>query len=173
MAIDGKGVAFTTAGFVVLWSGVKGQTLKGTLTSFLKGQNPAAASESAPTVGVDTSTTPAASTDTSGTAPDVTGGAYSSAQLEQLWKSCGGNPDTASVAACIAMHESSGNPDAESSNPDGGTNVGLWQLDTRGVGSGYTVAELMNATTNCHVTIMGSANGTNWSEWATAADCGA
>jgi hypothetical protein len=170
MAVDGKGAAFTTAGFIVLWSGIKGTTLKTTLTDLLKGQNPKAVAEGAPTVGVGSGS----ATATAATAPAVAaGGSYDTAQLEQLWTSSGGDASKASVAACIAMHESSGNADAESSNPDGGTNVGLWQLDTKGKGAGYTVAQLMDPTTNCHVAIMGSANGTDWSAWATAGDCGA
>jgi hypothetical protein len=70
------------------------------------------------------------------------------------------------------MHESSGNPQATSSNPDGGTNVGLWQLDTKGKGAGYSVLALQNAMNNARITVLASANGTNWSAWSTAGDCG-
>jgi len=87
--------------------------------------------------------------------------------LMNLWTSSGGNPATANVAAAIAQAESSGRVTVTSSNPDGGTNVGLWQLDTKGKGSGYTVAQLQDPTTNARVAIMGSANGTNWSAWET------
>jgi len=44
--------------------------------------------------------------------------------------------------------------------------VGLWQLDTKGVGSGYTVAQLQDPATNARITIMHTANGTVWTEWA-------
>ena len=37
------------------------------------------------------------------------------------------------IAVAVAMAESTNNPDATSSNPDGGTNVGLWQIDTKNV----------------------------------------
>jgi hypothetical protein len=173
---SGKGtginVAFIVGGFVITWSGIKNQTLKSTLTSLLKGQNPAASPESAPVAGIGTGSGPD-STGTTGTgsAPSVSG-SYSAAQLEQLWTSSGGSSSKASVAACIAMHESSGDPKATSSNPDGGTNVGLWQLDTRGVGAGFSVAQLQNPQTNAQLAIMGSANGTNWADWSTAPDCG-
>ncbi len=54
-----------------------------------------------------------------------------------------------------------------SSNPDGGTNVGLWQLGTEGVGAGYSVSELQNALTNARITVRATRNGTDWSQWAT------
>lgn len=99
----------------------------------------------------------------------ITATLYDHAHLESLWTSNGGSPGTANLAAAIAQAESSGVPTATSSNPDGGTNVGLWQLDTRGVGAGYTVAQLQDAGTNARITVMGSANGTNWGPWATYA----
>lgn len=93
-------------------------------------------------------------------------GSYDTAGLEKLWKDNGGPADTAAFAAQVAMAESSGNPKATSRNPDGGTNVGLWQLDTPGgVGAGYSVAELQDPNLNCQVTIMATNGGTNWSEW--------
>lgn len=103
-----------------------------------------------------------------GAAPSVSG-SYDHAQLEALWKSAGGDPATANKAAAVAQAESGGQPAVTSGNPDGGTNVGLWQLDTPGgKGAGHTVAQLQNPTTNAQVAIMGSANGTDWSAWATA-----
>jgi hypothetical protein len=84
-----------------------------------------------------------------------------------LWRQAGGSAAAANNAACHAMQESSGDPKVTSGNPDGGTNVGLWQLDTRGVGAGYTVAQLQNPMTNAHITVMATRNGTNWSQWAT------
>jgi hypothetical protein len=88
-------------------------------------------------------------------------------QLEQLWVSNGGSNLVAPVAAAIAMAESSGRTDAESANPDGGTNVGPWQIDTRGVGNGYSVGQLLDPNTNARLAIRGSDNGANWSPWAT------
>ena len=40
MAVSGIGVAYSLAGFTLLWSGVKNTTLQATLTAFLKGQAP-------------------------------------------------------------------------------------------------------------------------------------
>jgi hypothetical protein len=100
-----------------------------------------------------------------GNAPAVHG-AYTLAELEALWTSQGGAAATAAVAANVAMAESSGNPGASSGNPDGGQNIGLWQLDTRGVGAGYTAAQLADPATNARITVLATANGTNWSRWA-------
>lgn len=88
-------------------------------------------------------------------------------QIMSLWAGNGGSPAIADTAAAIALAESSGRPDALSSNPDGGTNVGLWQLDTRGVGAGYSIEQLRDPATNARVTVMGSLNGANWSPWQT------
>ena len=93
-------------------------------------------------------------------------GNYDVPALESLWTSQGGSPATAFEAANIAMAESSGRPAVTSGNPDGGTNVGLWQLDTKGVGSGYTVEQLQDPATNARITIMHTANGTVWTQWA-------
>lgn len=111
-------------------------------------------------------------------AQDVTGGAsttnpgstpagvFSSADMVSFWAACGGDPARAQFAAGVMMAESSGNPKITSSNPDGGTNVGLFQLDTRGVGAGHTVAELQDPTKNTQITIMATRNGTDWVDWA-------
>jgi len=104
---------------------------------------------------------------TAGAAPSVSG-AYTIPELEALWTSQGGSSNTAFEAANIAMAESSGRPAVTSANPDGGTNVGLWQLDTKGVGSGYTIAELQDPATNARITVMHTANGTTWTQWANA-----
>ena len=88
-------------------------------------------------------------------------------QIRSLWTGNGGAAGTAAVAAAIALAESSGRTQVTSPNPDGGTNVGLWQLDTKGMGAGHTVAQLQDPATNARVTIMKSANGTNWGPWET------
>lgn len=157
--ISGTYVAVTAVGAVLVWSGWKGATLAATFKSLLAGNLNAPVTESAPA-------SSASAASVSGAAPAVAG-AYSAAQLEALWTSQGGDASTAFEAAQVALSESSGDPDATSPNPDGGTNVGLWQLDTPGGGgAGYTVAELQNAETNCKVTIMRSNNGSDWSIWA-------
>lgn len=95
-------------------------------------------------------------------------GLYSTTDLEALWTSQGGSGQTAFAAAMVAQAESSGRADITSANPDGGINVGLWQLDTKGVGAGYTVAQLQDPATNARVTIMHTANGTSWAQWSDA-----
>lgn len=94
------------------------------------------------------------------------GGIFSSADMVKFWAQNGGDPARAEYAAGVMMAESGGRPDVTSSNPDGGTNVGLFQLDTKGVGAGHTVAELQNAATNTRITIMATRNGTDWADWA-------
>jgi hypothetical protein len=94
-------------------------------------------------------------------------GLYGMSSLEALWEQAGGSLSTAVNAACHGMQESSGNRDASSPNPDGGVNYGLWQLDTRGVGAGYTPAQLQDPLTNARITVMATRNGTDWSRWAT------
>ena len=92
---------------------------------------------------------------------------YTYAQLQGLWIANGGNRAVAPLAAAIALAESSGQSAVTSANPDGGVNVGLWQLDTKGKGAGHTVAQLQDPATNAAVAVAGSKNGTDWSAWAT------
>jgi hypothetical protein len=89
------------------------------------------------------------------------------AQLEALWIKEGGPASTAPVAAAVAMAESSGRTAVTSSNPDGGTNVGPWQLDTSGKGAGYTVAQLQDPATNARITVQATNGGRDWSAWET------
>lgn len=91
-------------------------------------------------------------------------------ELYALARSVGLSPANAVTAAAIAEAESSGRTWVTSANPDGGTNVGPWQLDTPGGGgAGYTVAELQNPYTNAQAMAKASDGGTNWSTWATYA----
>ena len=93
---------------------------------------------------------------------------FTYAQLEGLWIKAGGSKAAAPVAAAVAEAESSGRSNALSSNPDGGTNVGLWQLDTPGgKGGGYSVSQLEDPATNAAVAVKGSSNGRDWSAWET------
>jgi hypothetical protein len=93
---------------------------------------------------------------------------FTYAQLMGLWVNNGGSAAKAPVAAAIAEAESSGNSDATSANPDGGTNVGLWQLDTPGgKGAGFSVAQLKDPATNAKVAVKGSSNGADFSAWST------
>jgi len=98
-------------------------------------------------------------------ATPAAGGKYTLTDLQTLWTGTGGSSTTALAAANVAIAESAGDPSVTSPNPDGGTNVGLWQLDTKGVGAGFSVAQLQDPSTNALLTIMHTANGSNWSQW--------
>lgn len=130
---------------------------KATLAADLAGAGSGGASAGAAGPGAGQTTGPGA------------GGTYTHSQLMTLWTTNGGDPRRADVAAAVAEAESSGRAGVTSANPDGGTNVGLWQLDTRGKGAGHTVAQLQDPGTNARLAVFGSANGTNWSAWATYA----
>ena len=90
-------------------------------------------------------------------------GIYSYGELESLWRSAGGASWAANTAACIAEHESGGNPGAISPTDD----FGLWQIN----GSHGAMASL-NPGVNVHSAIIISNDGTNWGPWTTAPDCG-
>lgn len=87
-------------------------------------------------------------------------GIYSYSALEALWESAGGSAGTAAHAACIAEHESGGNPGAISPTDD----WGLWQIHA----GGYP---MLNPYANAVRAVAMSSNGTNWSAWTTAGFC--
>jgi len=148
-------------GVVMLWSGIKGYSISEVLRNVVSGKSPTSGiGQSSPIGGLSMA-------DPTGGAVVSSGGiSYSgSSQLQQLWTSNGGPANTAAFAAKVAMAESGGNAKSTSGNPDGGTNVGIWQLDTKGVGAGYTVAQLQDPNTNAKITIAATKGGTDWSEW--------
>ncbi|MGH3121724.1 MAG: hypothetical protein ACRDPY_33630 [Streptosporangiaceae bacterium] len=162
--LDGLALGAIAAGSLFTYAGIKGYSVPHAIQALVKGQKPSAGGQANPitsttaflgTPGVQSSALPSA-------------GTYTHAQLVTLWQQAGGSAGTADNAACHAIQESGGNPQATSPNPDGGTNAGLWQLDTPGgVGAGYSVTELQNAMNNARITVMATRNGTDWSEWAT------
>lgn len=157
--IDGVALGAIGAGALFIYAGIRGVSVLKALQTIVRGQAPPAASSPGPGS--------SAAGPGSALPADGTGGNYSSSQLAALWVANGGAQDQAANAACHAIQESGGNPRVTSANPDGGINVGLWQLDTRGVGAGYSVAELQNPATNARLTVLGTRNGTDWSNWAT------
>ena len=162
--LDGVSLGIGAAGALLMYAGIKGDSIPALLQAFIQGKSPA----SVPATVTDTTAgLPAGSqAPSSSIASSPSSGYYSASQLQQLWISNGGPSDTAAFAAQVAQAESSGDPKATSPNPDGGTNVGLWQLDTEGVGAGYSVSELENAGLNASVTILATGGGRNWQEWA-------
>lgn len=167
--ISGIGLAAILAGSVFLYAGIKGKSVTGSIQAVIQGKPPGSAA-SANLIGTPAEPGGAATT-TIPPGPELpggtVGGVFTHAQLMSLWTSNGGDPGAANNAACHAIQESSGEPAVTSGNPDGGTNVGLWQLDTKGKGAGYTIAQLQDPTTNVRVTIMATGNGRDWSAWAT------
>jgi hypothetical protein len=158
------GLFLAGGGALLIWSAIKGKKWSAALKEVIAGQSPAEAAAN-PITG-----TTAPVLDAGGTgAPPVlpAGGLYGTAQLRSLWMLAGGSAGSSANAACHAMQESSGDPGVTSTNPDGGTNVGLWQLDTKGVGAGYTVQQLKNPVTNAKITVRATDDGANWSDWAT------
>jgi hypothetical protein len=85
---------------------------------------------------------------------------YSFGALEHIWTAVGGSGKTASHAACIAEHESGGNPNAISPTND----WGLWQIHNGG-------PRMLNPAANAAAAVRMSHNGTNWSAWTTARLC--
>lgn len=175
MAVRGKVIPFFVLGSGVLfaWSALSGKSWSGALKNLIKGQSPASAGTTQSIAATPLNAVAGYGYGIgSGSAAPTVKGIFTNSELQALWVAAGGNSGKAAIAACIASHESSGNPFAESPNPDGGINVGLWQLDTKGVGSGLTVGQLKVPIINARRAVQGSANGTNWSHWSTAASCG-
>lgn len=154
------------AGSVFAYAGFKGKNLGAAFQALVTGKSPTTAASANPITAVlptGTQAIPPGPELPGGTV----GGVYDHAGLMKLWVQAGGNPAAANNAACHGMQESSGEPAVTSPNPDGGTNVGLWQLDTKGKGAGFTIAQLQNPMTNARITVMQTRNGTDWSAWAT------
>jgi len=158
--INGPGLAAVAVGSILLYGGIKGFSILKAFQNIVQGKQPtegqsvALLTNAADISGGINSSVPIA-------------GMYNHSSLMQLWTSEGGPSATANNAACHAMQESGGNPKITSSNPDGGTNVGLWQLDTRGVGAGHSISALQDPRTNARITVKATNGGRNWSQWAT------
>lgn len=75
-----------------------------------------------------------------------------------------GHPTPREWAIAIALAESSGRVGATSPNPDGGTNYGLWQIDSKSHPQ-YTTAELLTAGGNMRAAAAISNNGHDWGPW--------
>jgi LysM repeat protein len=92
-------------------------------------------------------------------APARQGGIFSYAALEQLWVAEGGNPADEAFAACIAEHESGGNPGAISPTSD----YGLWQE--------HNDPAALDPVVSVKTAVQMSSDGTDWSAWTTEPDC--
>lgn len=161
--MNGKAAISIAVGSLFIYSGLRRNSILAAMRNLIKGQGPGY-KQASTTLGSDSATTTAVET-TAAAGP--VRGLYDHASLMTLWTDNGGPSATANNAACHGIQESSGNPAVTSSNPDGGTNVGLWQLDTKGVGAGHPIAWLQDPNNNCRLTIQATNGGQNWSEWAT------
>jgi hypothetical protein len=166
MSVDAAGIGAVAFGSVLLYSGLKGISVTAALQAIVKGESPSTLPDTMPITSTDPTSTSGAAAGSGTTGATASSAAYDSANsLQQLWTANNGPADTAAFAAAVAMAESGGSATVTSANPDGGTNVGIFQLDTNGVGSGYTVAELQNAALNTQITVMTTNGGTDWTEW--------
>lgn len=164
---SGFALAAILGGVVFLYAGIRGVSVLKSLQAVIQGKSPSTVAQSQPITATDTAlvTSSDTSSNSGGTVPAGSASYDSSNALQKLWTSNGGPQNTAAFAAKVAMAESGGSATVTSSNPDGGTNVGIWQLDTKGVGAGHTVAELQNANLNAQITIAATGGGVNWREW--------
>lgn len=166
--VNGFTVGYTAVGVVLVFSGFKGWSISDTFQYLISGKQPPNSAVQTIGSGETLSTAPAVNSAEPAAAAEAAAGSasYTGTGLQALWTANGGAEDTAAMAAAVAEYESGGNADATSPNPDGGTNVGIFQLDTNGVGSGYTVLQLENPNLNTQITIMATKNGTDWTEWS-------
>lgn len=163
---NGPAMAMMAVGGIFLYAAVKGYSVLTTVQSIIQGKSPVNQSKTTP-IGTPTAVANSVAGGTVGSSGNPSAGQWTHSGLMTLWQSAGGSASTANNAACHAIQESGGDASITSPNPDGGTNVGLWQLDTKGVGAGFTVSQLQNPQTNAMIAVRGSKNGTDWSEWAT------
>lgn len=91
------------------------------------------------------------------------GGTYDKAELMSLWRSVGGAPGSANIAAAIALAESSGNPNSE--NSIGAT--GLWQILRSAHPDWDRGGNLKDPVWNAKAAVGISSNGRNWTPWTT------
>jgi hypothetical protein len=158
--IDGIALAAIGAGSLFLYSGIRGKSISSEIQGLIRGKALSAAAAANPI------TSPSAAGAAGSAAPAK--GSYSHDGLMKLWQQAGGSAAAANNAACHAVQESGGNPGATSGNPDGGTNVGLWQLDTPGgKGAGYTIEQLKQPALNARITVQATGGGQDWSAWST------
>jgi len=168
--LSGIGLGAVAIGGILIYGGLKGYSPLKALQNIIQGK-PGSLNQS------ESALTQGGINSSAGIGSSVAGiGGHgrllSDNEIAQLWISEGGNPAKVGIAKCIVRAESGGDAKVTSPNPDGGINVGLYQLDTKGKGAGYTVQQLQDPALNTRVAIRGSSNGNDWSAWATAGGCG-
>ncbi len=88
--------------------------------------------------------------------------AFSNQQLQALWTSHGGSPQSARVAAAIALAESGGDPNSTNVNTDRSVDRGAWQIN-----SVHGSLSTHDPSRNVQAAIQISKNGTDWRPWVT------
>jgi lysozyme-like protein len=165
MSTKGTAVAMMGAGGLFVYAGVKGYSILTAIHNIVQGKPPNTG-QSASLISAPTPTYGGTTSDNSSPNGPSSSSAVGSAVIAAAWIAEGGPANTAHFASQVAIAESGGNASVTSANPDGGINVGWFQLDTRGVGAGYTVAQLQDSATNTRITIDATNGGRNWSDWA-------
>lgn len=169
---DGIALGSIAAGTLLAYAGIRNVSIPAAVQGIIQGKSPQRLAGKGPNAiqQVTQTETPAGTTaiPPSPELPGGTvGGTFTAAQIASLWTDKGGDPATAGFAAQVAMSESGGRAAVTSSNPDGGTNVGLYQLDTPGgVGGGHSIQELQDPGLNTQITILATKNGRDWSSWS-------
>lgn len=90
------------------------------------------------------------------------GGVYGYSALEGLWRRAGGNVNSQSIAAAVALAESGGNPNASNRNTNGTIDRGLWQVNS--IHGGLSTFDVMG---NARAAVKISGNGRSWMPWVT------
>jgi Lysozyme like domain len=157
------GLVATAVGAIFVYAGIKGFSILKAAQNVIRGTAPGTGQKAS----LLSTSMVSAPTSTGAGLANPKAGNWSHDGLMKLWVANGGSSARANNAACHGIQESSGDASVISHNPDGGVNVGIWQLDTKGKGAGYTVAQLQNPNTNAKVTIRESDDGRDWSAWAT------
>jgi hypothetical protein len=132
MALSGLGLAYATAGGILVWSGVKGETVAQTVGELARGQQPSGTDTQAITVASAPSTAAGGGGGGGSVGPPASGSRYSFGQLKTLWVLAGCAASLAPTMAAIALAESGGLASAH--NPSGAS--GLWQIEIP-VNAGY------------------------------------
>jgi hypothetical protein len=135
--LSGRSLALTVGGFVLAWSGIKGQTLKVTLTDLLHGKPPPAAAEAPPSIGITSGGAPAGGSAASpggGVITSVPGGkTISPAAAYSALRSAGVPAAAAVTLTAIGGAESGWNVNALNNDPaTGDYSVGVWQINYYG-----------------------------------------
>jgi hypothetical protein len=103
MALSGLGLAYATAGGILVWSGVKGETVAQTVGELARGQQPSGTDTQAITVASAPSTAAGGGGGGGSVGPPASGSRYSFGQLKTLWVLAGGAASLAPTMAAIAL----------------------------------------------------------------------